>query len=255
MKTHSAKIARVSAISALVSLALAPAALLSGPASAGPAAAEATAAGPVTVNFKCQARPPIGAPQESTMTMQVTGTAPATAAPGAAVGITLTAGQGQIPGTQGGYKINYVRDLALTAPFPTNSTYVSSSLSGGTVNATINTSGGKAVMKVTNRLPGGSTFTLPALGVNVTAGNSGSITTTLAGTSYADPGLTMVVNAQAGFFAVDVPVSCYPDPAPIFTTTVIGPNAPAPAPAPRPTQPTDPGVFTLLPDLGLDRAQ
>ncbi|MFI6166336.1 hypothetical protein ACIBCN_06065 [Nocardia sp. NPDC051052] len=187
------------------------------------------------------------------MTMQVTGSAPATATPGAAVAITLTSGQGQIPSDQGGYKINYVRDLKLTAPFPTNSTYVSSSLSGGTVKATIDTSGGKAAIKVTDRLPGGSTFTLPTLAVNVTAGKSGSITTTLAGTSYADPGLTMVVNAQAGPFAVNVPVACYPSPAPIFTTTVIGTgNAPQ---APQPAEPSAPGNYTLLPNLGLGQTQ
>lgn len=243
MKTRTANFVRISTISALASLALAPAALLAGPA----------AADPVTVNFKCQAKPPLSAPQESTMTMQVNGTAPATAAPGAAVGINIVAGQGQIPAEQGGYKINYVRDLRLVAPFPTNSTYVSSSLSGGTVDATIDTSGGKAAIKVTDRLAGGSTFTLPALTVNVTAGNSGSITTTLAGTSYTDPGLTMVVNAQAGPFAVNVPVSCYPDPAPIFTTTVIGSGRTTPAP--QQVAPGSPGVFTLLPELGLGRDQ
>lgn len=233
---------KISIIAALGALTLAPALL------AGPAAAD-----PVTVNFKCQAKPPIGAPQESTMTMQVTGSAPATTRPGAAVGITLTSGQGQIPSDQGGYKINYVRDLKLVAPFPTNSTYVSSSLSGGTVKATIDTTGGKAAIKVTDRLPGGSTFTLPTLTVNVTAGNSGSITTTLAGTSYADPGLTMVVNAQAGPFAVNVPVSCYPSPAPIFTTTAIGSgNA---TQAPQPAAPSVPGDYTLLPNLGLGQTQ
>lgn len=242
MKTHSTKFVRISTMSALTALALAPHALLAGPA----------AADPVTVNFKCQARPPIGAPQESTMTMQVTGTAPATTPPGAPVAITLTSGQGQIPSSQGGYRINYVRDLTLIAPFPTNSTYVSSSLSGGTVNATIDTSTGKAIMKVTNRLPGGSTFTLPSLTVNVTAGNSGSITTTLAGTSYTDPGLTMVVNAQAGPFPVNVPVSCYPSPAPIFTTTVIQPGS---TQAPQPAQPGNPGEYTLLPNLGLNQTQ
>ncbi|WP_433654831.1 hypothetical protein ACQPW1_28800 [Nocardia sp. CA-128927] len=242
MKTHSAKLVRISAISALASLALAPA-LLAGPASADP----------VTVNFKCQAKPPIGSPQESTMTMQVTGTAPATTPPGAAVAITLVSGQGQIPSNQGGYKINYVRDLKLIAPFPTNSTYVSSSLSGGTVKATIDTSGGNAAIKVTDRLPGGSTFTLPTLGVNVTAGNSGSITTTLAGTSYANPGLTMVVNAQAGPFPVNVPVSCYPSPVPTFTTTAITPGSKTKAP--QPAEPSPPGAFTLLPDLGLGKAQ
>ncbi|MEV6561644.1 hypothetical protein AB0M22_38405 [Nocardia sp. NPDC051756] len=187
------------------------------------------------------------------MAMQVNGTAPATASPGSAVAINLVAGQGQIPANQGGYKINYVRDLKLVAPFPTNSTYVSSSLSGGTVRATIDTSGGNAAIKVTDRLPGGSTFTLPALAVNVKAGNSGSITTTLAGTSYANPGLTMVVNAQAGPFAVNVPVSCYPSPAPIFTTTVIGSGKATQEP--QPAAPSAPGTFTLLPELGLGQAK
>ncbi|MEU7143328.1 hypothetical protein ABZ942_28065 [Nocardia sp. NPDC046473] len=187
------------------------------------------------------------------MTMQVSGSAPATTPPGSAVAITLTSGQGQIPSNQGGYKINYVRDLTLIAPFPTNSTYVSSSLTGGTVNATIDTSGGHAAIKVTNRLTGGSTFTLPTIGVNVTAGNSGSITTTLAGTSYTDPGLTMTVNAQAGPFAVNVPVSCYPSPAPIFTTTVIGSGKATQAP--QPAEPSAPGAFTLLPNLGLGQTK
>ncbi|MGY2062352.1 hypothetical protein ACW9HQ_46365, partial [Nocardia gipuzkoensis] len=70
-------------------------------------------------------------------------------------------------------------------------------------------------------IAGGANFTLPAETIAVTAGGSGSITTTLSGTSYSDPGLTLISNVRGPFGPLDVPVSCYAKPAPVFTTTTI----------------------------------
>ncbi|WP_067536867.1 hypothetical protein [Nocardia crassostreae] len=175
----------------------------------------------ITVNFQCQGTPPIGNPQNMTMTFTVTGDAPASANPGALVAITLTPAAGSVPATAGGYTINNVHDMRLMAPYPTNSTYVSAELSGGTVAATLDDSDGRIAVHVSDSIRGGSSFTLPSIIANVTAGASGAITTTLAGTSYAEPGLTLTANVRTPFGPLDIPVSCYPDPAPTFTTTTI----------------------------------
>ncbi|MFC9997343.1 hypothetical protein [Nocardia sp. NPDC127526] len=201
-------------LAAIAPLALAATSALASPTGAAPL-------NTTTVNFQCQATPPIGGPQTMTMTIDVTGTAPASANPGAPVAITLTPAAGSVPATAGGYTINNVRDMQLLAPYPANSTYVSASLSGGTVAATLDDSGGRLAVRVTEPIRGGSTFTLPSITANVTAGDAGAITTTLAGTSYADPGLTLTANVRTPFGPLDIPVACYPDPAPTFTTTTI----------------------------------
>ncbi len=186
---------------------------------AGPAGA--VPQGTTTVDWQCQGTV-FGVSQTSTMTVQVAGDAPGSAASGSAVAITLTPAQESVPGSSNGFTVNNIHDLKVVTPDPTNATVTSASLSGGTVAGTVDTSGGVVTMSVPGPIAGGSTFTLPAETINTTAGTSGSITTTYAGTSYSDPGMTLTSNVQGPLGPLDVPISCYPSPAPTFTTTTIG---------------------------------
>ncbi|WP_433671395.1 hypothetical protein ACQP06_07200 [Nocardia sp. CA-136227] len=205
---------------ALAPLALLPLGLAAGPAQADPL--------PTTINFQCQATPPIGGAQTFTMALGVTGAAPSTAKTGDAVAITLTPAAMQVPATVSGHPLRSIRGIKLIMPVPADSTYVSSSVSGGTVTATVAQSAGKITLNAPGSTAAGATFTLPAVTVNLTASAVGTLTSTIAGTSYDDPGLTFTASVDSGTIlgAVDVPVKCYPSPAPTLTTTTVSAGTP-----------------------------
>ncbi|WP_228813332.1 hypothetical protein [Nocardia flavorosea] len=107
----------------------------------------------------------------------------------------------------------------MTIPTPANSTLVSATASGGTVPGTVSTSGGNIVLTVPGPIAGGTSFTPPAVTINVTAGAAGTpITSKYAGTSYTSPGMTMTTNVA---LVGNVATSCYPDPSPTLTTTTV----------------------------------
>ncbi|MFF0637664.1 hypothetical protein ACFYTS_34820 [Nocardia sp. NPDC004151] len=207
--------------SVVTSLALLPLGLAAGPAQADPQA-------PTTIDFQCQAKPPIGEAQTFTMALGVSGAAPSAASVGDAVAITLTPAAQQVPGSVSGHALRSLRGFKLFMPVPTNSTYVSSTVSGGTVAATVGQSGGRLTLDAPGTAAAGSDFTLPAVTVNVTASAAGTITSTLAGTSFDDPGLTFTASVDSGTIlgAVDVPVKCYPGSAPTLTHTTVSAGNP-----------------------------
>ncbi|MEU4651412.1 hypothetical protein ACIO14_21440 [Nocardia fluminea] len=107
----------------------------------------------------------------------------------------------------------------MTIPTPANSTLVSATASGGTVAGTVATSGGNVVLTVPGPIAGGTSFTPPAVTINVTAGAAGTpITSKYAGTSYSSPGMTMTTNVS---FVGNVATACYPSPSPTLTTTAV----------------------------------
>ncbi|WP_297609718.1 hypothetical protein [Nocardia sp.] len=84
---------------------------------------------------------------------------------------------------------------------------------------TVATSGGNVVLTVPGPIAGGTTFTPPAVTINVTAGASGTpITSKYAGTSYANPGMTMTTKVS---LVGNVATACYPSPSPTLTTTTV----------------------------------
>nr|WP_246598347.1 DUF11 domain-containing protein [Nocardia tengchongensis] len=202
--------------SVATSLALLPLGLAATPAQADPQV-------PSSVDFQCQAKPPIGDAQTFTMTLGVSGAAPSTASVGDAVTITLTPAGQQVPDAVSGHPLRSLRGIKLSMPVPANSTYVSSTVSGGTVAATVGQSGGRITLDAPGTIAAGASFTLPAVTVKVTAAAAGTITSTLAGTSFDDPGLTFTASVDSGTIlgAVDVPVKCYPGTAPTLTTTTV----------------------------------
>ncbi|WP_228002464.1 hypothetical protein [Nocardia australiensis] len=180
-------------------------------------AAPANAA-PVSLNWSCEGKI-FGVGQTSSMTTSVTGTAPSSAASGSAVAITLTPGASSVPGSASGFTVNNISNLKMTFPTPANSTLVSATASGGSVAGTVATSGGNVVLTVPGPIAGGTSFTPPAVTINVTAGAAGTpITSQYAGTSYASPGMTMTTNVA---LVGNVATSCYPKPSPTLTTTTV----------------------------------
>ncbi|WP_228803895.1 hypothetical protein [Nocardia higoensis] len=180
-------------------------------------AAPASAA-TVNVNWSCRGTV-LGIGQTSSMSTTVTGTAPSSAASGSAVAITLTPGASSVPSSASGFTVNNISNLKMTFPTPANSTLVSATASGGSVAGTVSTSGGNVVLTVPGPIAGGTSFTPPAVTINVTAGAAGTpITSKYAGTSYSNPGMTMTTNVS---FVGNVATSCYPNPSPTLTTTTV----------------------------------
>lgn len=187
---------------------------------AGPASATTTA-----VTFDCQGNAPTGA-QTFTMSQSVDASAPATAAPGSAVTVVVTPAPNTVPASVNGNNIKQVQDMSLKIPVPANSTFVSMQLSGGSnlgANPpTWSVSGNIITVHLDGPIAGGSTFQLPAMTMQLTAGQSGTIQSTVYGSSYSDPGLTFTAVVSSIIGDVNVPTACYPNPAPVFTTTTIG---------------------------------
>ncbi|MFL0240162.1 hypothetical protein [Mycobacterium sp. SMC-17] len=103
-------------------------------------------------------------------------------------------------------------------PVPANSTYVSSSASGGSVPGTTALVGSNVELTVPGPIAGGATYTPPVVTINVTANAPGSITSKYAGTSYASPGMTMTTTVTG---LGNIATACYPNPSPTLTTTTV----------------------------------
>jgi dehydratase len=208
--------------------------LSAGPLSAGPLSASVSAsAAAVPVTFDCQASPPVGSPQQLTLSTSIQTDAPATVAAGATFEAVLAPDPMTVPDTAGGYSVNELRNLTLKIAVPQNSTYQSATLTGGSNlgsgTPAVSAADNVVTVSVPGPLAGGSTIQLPALHLNLVASGAAGTTidTHLVGTSYADPGLTFTANVKVSFFAVDVPTSCFGNPAPTFTSTTIAAAPPA----------------------------
>ncbi|WP_279582500.1 hypothetical protein [Fodinicola feengrottensis] len=143
-----------------------------------------------TAMYKCQATA-VGQTADFTLNQDLDASAPATVAAGGAVAVVIDPASNQIPGSAGGYTIKNVQDLSLNIPVPANATFVSATLVGGSgLNSTptVALSGSNVVLSVPGPVNGGSTFELPTITLNLTAGGSGTITSQLGGTPAGRPG-------------------------------------------------------------------
>ncbi len=174
----------------------------------------------VTVGFRCQATPPIGAPQEFNLDVDVTGDAPATATTGDTVTLIITPAEMTVPADVSGYQVQSIRGLRLLVPHPANSSHLSTTVSGGTVPASSTRTDDTTVVAIPGPIPGGASVTLPTVTHSVRGHSNSTITTTLAGTGHHDPGLTFTATIATFIGSIDIPVACYPDPAPTLTTTI-----------------------------------
>ncbi|RZQ60477.1 cyclase [Amycolatopsis suaedae] len=182
-------------------------------------------AAPATVTFDCEARPPIVGPQHAKFDQDATVTAPATVAPGGALDVVIDPAANTVPAEVAGYKIKHIKTFALKIPIPANSTWVGADLTGGSglgpTPPKIEVSGNVATLSFPGPLAGGAAFELPTVTAHLKAGTSGTIETKLAGSSYADPGLTFTA-VVTQLVDIEAPTSCFPNPSPVFTKTTIG---------------------------------
>lgn len=184
-------------------------------------AAEAQTA--VTYDYQASA---LGQTATGTITAQVTATAPSSVAAGSAFGVTVSVGSITVPSSASGYTLKQIQNLVLDLPVPSDSTYVSSSLSGGSNDGSgtpsVSESNGEVSIDIPGPIAGGTTFTLPTLTLDLTAGAAGgTVETTLGGTGYSDPGLTFTAVLNVAFFSVDASAVGYPAASPVLTTTSI----------------------------------
>ncbi|MGE7437493.1 cyclase [Kitasatospora sp. NPDC001175] len=197
--------------------------LAGGLATAGLLAPPASAAD-TSLSLACQATPPIGSAQNFTLHAAVTATAPQTVAAGSQFSVTLAPDPLTVPTSVSGYTLQSISNIQLTVPVPANTTLVDESVSGGTDpgSASVTVNGGNVVVKLSSSIAGGSTLTLPALTLDLTAGTSGStVQTALGGTDYSNPGLTFTATVPIAFFTVDVPTACFPSPQAVLSSTSV----------------------------------
>jgi dehydratase len=187
----------------------------------------AALADPVPVVWDCQARPPIGDPQQVVLDAAITGTAPASVAPGSDFDVTLEPQPTTVPATANGFPVNFLKDLQLRTPVPAGTTLRGVTLSGGsnlgTGIPTVAEANGIVTLTVPGPLLGGTDIQEPAihLALTATAAAGAAITTSLAGSSYTDPGLSYTANVQTVFGAFDVPATCFATPNVVLTTTTV----------------------------------
>ncbi|MBB4682536.1 cyclase [Amycolatopsis jiangsuensis] len=179
-----------------------------------------------TISFDCQADAPVVGPQKVALDQDADVTAPETVAPGGTLDVVIDPAPNTVPGEVSGNTVKEINTFALKFPVPANSTYVSADLAGGSgLGSTapeIAVADGVATLSFPGPIAGGATFELPTITVHLTAGDSGTIETKLAGSSYDDPGLTFQAIASSIIGDVTAPTACFPSPSPVFTTTTIG---------------------------------
>ncbi|TDO66775.1 dehydratase [Kribbella sp. VKM Ac-2571] len=180
--------------------------------------------GPPVATYACRADTKFGRHTIS-VRQAVDAKAPATVPAKTRFTIAVHLQPGTLPGEVKGFKLKEVRDLTLRVPIPANSSYVSAHLDGGSgLNSTptVQLEGNAAVIKVAGPIPGGANFQLPTISVRLKSGRAGTlIETKLKGTSYDDPGLTFQAKIKWKFVTTTAPVTCYPDPNPALTRTVV----------------------------------
>ncbi|MGW1895136.1 cyclase [Streptomyces sp. NPDC002004] len=176
--------------------------------------------------FACQAKPPVGSAQTFDLSAGVEATAPESVASGSSFNVALAPQPLTVPGSVSGHTVKSIKNIQLTAAVPANATLTGESLSGGSNlgsgTPSVTVRGDDIVMTVPGPISGGSTFTLPTLTLNLTAGASGTtVDTRLVGTGYDDPGLTFTASVPILGFTVSVPTSCYPSPNPVLSSTAV----------------------------------
>lgn len=168
----------------------------------------------------------VGQTGDFTVDAQVAASAPATVAAGGALTVTLSVGSITVPTSADGYTVKQIKGITLEVPVPANSTYDSASLSGGSGYGSgtpgVSESGNVLTISVPGPISAGTTFTLPTLTLDLTAGAAGqSIDTTLSGSSYSSPGLKFTAVLSVIGISINAAAVGYPSPDPTLTSTAI----------------------------------
>lgn len=188
-------------------------------------AALPASAAPVDVGYDCRANAPLIGARFTTLTQAVDASAPATVAPGGSLTVVVDPAPNAVPAQVAGFQVREVRNFSLKIPVPTNATHVSTTLSGGSglgaTPPTVTVSGGIATISFPGPIAGGAAFELPTVTAELVAGASGTIDSSLYGTSYDDPGLTFTTVVRTFLGSINAPTQCFPNPNPTLTSTAI----------------------------------
>ncbi|MBU6216091.1 MAG: cyclodehydratase, partial [Acidobacteria bacterium] len=167
--------------------------------------------------------------QTSALSTGVTLLAPGSVTAGSTFQAQLTADPIVVPTTGGGYPIQNLNTIKVRFDVPAGATFVSASLSGGSNlgsgTPSVALSGTQVVLSIPGNLAPGSTATLPTVTATFTASGAPAATIPwkLAGTSYANPGISFTARVGSVPFlgTINVPTTCYASPNPVLGTTTI----------------------------------
>jgi dehydratase len=183
-----------------------------------------TASAATDIVYDCQADTPLGT-ENLTLNQTVDATAPASVAPDGALDIVVDPAPNQVPSEAAGYTVKNVNTFTLKVPVPAGATLTGVDLTGGSglgSDPTWTEADGVVTVSFSGPIAGGATFELPTITAHLTAGASGAIESSLYGTSYDDPGLTFTAVVGTIIGDISAPTSCFPNPNPVLTSTIIG---------------------------------
>jgi dehydratase len=187
--------------------------------------APAASAAAFDITYDCQADTPLGA-ENLALNQAVEATAPASVAPGGALDVVVDPGPNQVPSEAAGYEVEEVNTFTLKVPVPANATLTGVDLTGGSGLGPNppqwSEGGGVVTVTFAGPIAGGASFELPTITAHLTAGASGTVDSSLYGTSYSDPGLTFTAVVSTFIGDISAPTSCFPNPNPVLTSTTIG---------------------------------
>ena len=187
------------------------------------AAAPASAAAQ-TVTYDCQATTGFGNTPAS-FERTADATAPETVAVGDEFSISISSAPATVPSTASGLTVNSVRSFRSYYTVPAHTSLVSATVSGGdglgSAEPVVSVSGSTVLVTLDATIPGGATYTMPTLTLNLQATEEGTVETKLGGTSYADPGLWFITQVDFLGSGLDAWTSCFPSPNPVLATTTI----------------------------------
>jgi dehydratase len=186
-------------------------------------AAGTAAAAPVDIHYSCTAATFFGE-QATTYSSSVEATAPETVAAGETFTAVLTPQPNTVPTTVNGLPLTKIENISLTIPIPDNSTVTSATLSGGSglsVDPVLTQTDTALVISYPSSIAGGAAYQLPALTLELVAGESGTITFKVGGTSTTDPGLTLTAWPSLFGNPLEATTKCFPDPNPVLASTSI----------------------------------
>jgi dehydratase len=130
-----------------------------------------------------------------------------------------------VPSSAGAVTIVDIKNVKVKMRVPANSSYVSCGLSGGSGTGagklTCSEKSGTVTFSAPGPIPGGTTVTAPTMTLRLKAGKSGSVESTMAGTSYSKPGLSATADLSVAGLPVTAKAVGYPNPNPVLTTTKI----------------------------------
>lgn len=187
-----------------------------------------------TVVYNCQATPGGTDPDGLQPSYEVT--APQAVTPGAQYVVTVVPEAFTLDASGSGGTVTQLTNMVWRVQVPANATIVSHSIAGwadiGSGTPTSALAGNIVSVTIPGPILAGSPATLPTLTLRLQA--TGALGTRveprIAGTSYANPGLSFTARVDLGWLGiVDSALKCFPSPSPALHSTLISEDAKAPS--------------------------